>query len=146
LGVSSKNIVSLQQVPDSVKYTVIFDRMSGTSFAQLLLEVLRVGEGVTTRQDRPALKLASEILTYFLRNPESCDDLEGVTRWRLPDQKIYETMQTTEQALEWLVREGFLVKESKPWHGDIYRLNLEKRGEANSFISGIDPERDRKEK
>ena len=97
---------------------------------------------MTARQDRPPLKLVSEILTYFLRNPQSCDDLEGVTRWRLPDQKIYETMQTTEEALEWLVREGFLVKESKPWHGDIYRLNVQKQGEANTFISGAEPQRD----
>ena len=97
---------------------------------------------MTARQDRPPLKLASEILTYFLRNPQSSDDLEGVTRFRLPDQKIYETMQTTEEALEWLVREGFLVKESKPWHGDIYRLNMQRHDDATSFIEGANPEND----
>src|SRR5262252_6632521 len=118
------------------------DTVSGTPFAQCCPVAQQVGEAVTAREDRPALKLASEILTYFLRNPQSCDDLEGVTRWRLPDQKIYETLQTTEQALEWLVREGFLVKNSKPWHGDIYSLNAQKLGDATSFIEGIKPESD----
>lgn len=99
-----------------------------------------MGVQVAARPRRTTEKLASEILTYFLRNPQSCDDLEGVTRWRLPDQRIYETLRTTKNALEWLVREGFLVKESKPWCGDIYRLNVEMQGKANSFIANVDQE------
>ena len=98
--------------------------------------------GVPVAARRPGMtkKLASEILTYFLRNPQSCDDLEGVTRWRLPDQRIYETMRSTKNALDWLVREGFLVKESRPWCGDIYRLNVDMQGKANSFIANLNPE------
>ena len=131
-------------MPDPAQGTFAFSpqKVSGTLFAHPSRVALQVGEGVTTRQDRPPLKLLSEILTYFLRHPQSCDDLEGVTRWRLPDQKIYETMQTTEEALEWLVREGFLVKNSKPWHGDIYSLNAQKLEDATSFIEGIKPESD----
>lgn len=100
---------------------------------------------VTARRRETTVKLASEILTYFLRNPQSCDDLEGVTRWRLPDQRIYETLRSTKSALEWLVQEGFLVKESKPWCGDIYRLNAEMQGKANSFVTSVDSESEHKE-
>ncbi len=95
-----------------------------------------MGAFLSPTRAKPAPKSASEILGYFLRNPQACDNLEGVTRWRLPDQRIYETLRTTKKALEWLVGRGFLVKESKPWCGDIYRLNAQRRKKADSFVDG----------
>ncbi len=91
---------------------------------------------LSPRRAKPAPRLASEILRYFLRNPQAGDNLEGVTRWRLADQRIYETVRTTEKALEWLVGRGFLVKESKPWCGDLYRLNTGMLEKADYFVAG----------
>lgn len=80
---------------------------------------------LSRERKKPPPKLALEIFRYFCRNPQACDDVEGVARWRLADEKIYETLQTTEKALEWLVSRGLLVKESKPWCGDMYRMNAQ---------------------
>ena len=90
---------------------------------------------LSPRRTKPVPGSAAEILRYFLRNPLACDNLEGVTRWRLPDQRIHETVRTTKYALEWLVSQGFLLKESKPYSGEMYRLNARMQKKADSFAA-----------
>lgn len=84
--------------------------------------------------------LAREILAYFLRNPQSADDLHGITRWRLLDQMIHNALHDTRAALELLVKEGFLTKESATGSDPIFRLNCERQTDALSFVNDKTPE------
>ena len=79
--------------------------------------------------------LAREILAYFLRNPQSADDLHGITRWRLLDQMIHHALHDTRAALDLLVQEGFLTKESTTGSDPIFRLNCERQTAALSFVN-----------
>jgi hypothetical protein len=80
-------------------------------------------------------ELAKEILSYFLRNPHAADSLEGVTRWRLMEERVHRELENTDQALNWLVRRGFLVKVSSEWTGSVYQLNDVNRSMAERFVS-----------
>jgi hypothetical protein len=84
-------------------------------------------------------ELAKEILAYFLRNPLSADNLEGVAQWRLLDQVIHHALQETNDALEWLVSQGYLVMESTAGSDRIFRLNREKRNSALRFMKETEP-------
>ena len=83
-----------------------------------------------------------EILEYFLRNPQCADDLYGIARWRLLDQMIHHALQDTRAALDLLVNNGYLTKESTTGAGPVFRLNTEKQDEALSFIKDKDEESD----
>lgn len=78
--------------------------------------------------------LANEVLSYFLQNPQAVDTLEGVTRWRLLEQRIHIQLLETSDALDWLVQHGFLLKVDSPWTEPCYRLNAANRTEAEEFI------------
>jgi hypothetical protein len=86
--------------------------------------------------------LAREILAYFLRNPQCADDLQGITRWRLLDQMIHHALHDTRAALDLLVGQGYLTKESTTGSDPVFRLNTEKRSEALSFVKDNDEESD----
>lgn len=79
--------------------------------------------------------LAREILAYFLRNPQSADDLHGITRWRLLDQMIHHALHDTRDALDLLVAHGYLTKESITGADPIFRLNTERQTDAASFVN-----------
>lgn len=83
----------------------------------------------------PTSELAREILSYFLRNPQAADSLEGVTRWRLLEERVHRELEDTDLALGWLVEHGFLVKISSQWSGPVYRLNETNRGDAEQFLN-----------
>jgi hypothetical protein len=78
--------------------------------------------------------LAKEILSYFLRNPQTADSLEGVTRWRLLEERVHRQLEDTDQALGWLVRQGFLVRVSSTWTEAVYQLNQENRSDAEQLL------------
>src|SRR5215212_5045494 len=78
--------------------------------------------------------LAREILNYFLRNPQSADDLEGVARWRLLDETVRGTLAETSRALDWLVSRGYLKKAPLPGSAHLYSLNRQMRRAAERFI------------
>lgn len=79
--------------------------------------------------------LAREILAYFLRNPQCADDLHGITRWRLLDQMIHHALHDTRDALELLVKEGYLTKESITGADPIFRLNTDRQSDAQTFVN-----------
>ncbi len=80
-------------------------------------------------------KVAAQILHYFANNPEAADTLEGIARWRLLEEQIQRGLQETQQALEWLVANDFLLEESRVSSGKLYRLNQEKAADVTSFLS-----------
>ena len=75
-----------------------------------------------------------EILTYFLRHPQAADSLEGVVRWRLPQERVRRGMEEIEEALGWLVSKQFLSQVSAAGTPPIYRLNEEKRAAAERLL------------
>jgi len=79
--------------------------------------------------------LAKEILSYFLRNPQAVDSLEGVTRWRLLEERVHRELEDTDLALSWLVDHGFLVRVSSQWTEAVYRLNEGTRGQAEQLLT-----------
>jgi hypothetical protein len=86
--------------------------------------------------------LAREILAYFLRNPQCADDLHGITRWRLLDQMIHHALHDTRAALDILVTEGYLTKESSTGADPIFRLNTDRQTDALTFVKAEDEESD----
>ena len=87
---------------------------------------------VTTPRRAP--QPAREILAYFLRNPSAADSLEGIARWRLLEEEIHRKVVETRRALEWLVREGFLIETTHPATGRLFRLNPEAQRQAELLL------------
>lgn len=83
--------------------------------------------------------MAKQILSYFLRNPQAIDTLAGISRWRLLEEEIHQSVQMTEQALTSLVKMGFLLREQTRAAGILYRLNEARRGEAEAFAGRPSP-------
>ncbi len=79
--------------------------------------------------------MARKVLSYFLRNPQAADTLEGIARWRLMEEKIRGSVEETDQALAWLVSEGLLARESVEGSGPIFRLNRDKAAEAADLLA-----------
>ena len=86
-------------------------------------------------QHRMVEDIAKDILSYFLRNPQAADDLEGVARWRLLNQTIHRGVEETSRALDWLVAQGYLDRESRTGSGAIFHLRPEQRAEAEAFMA-----------
>ena len=84
--------------------------------------------------------IAKDILSYFLRNPQAADDLEGIARWRLLNQTIFRDVEETSQALDWLVQHGFLGRVSRTGSGNIFQLRPEHRAEAEAFLGDSEKE------
>jgi hypothetical protein len=84
--------------------------------------------------------IAKDILSYFLRNPQAADDLEGVARWRLLNQTIHRDVEETSVALDWLVQRGFLDRVSRAGSGNIFHLAPEHRQAAESFLGESESE------
>ena|SRR5258708_3107945 len=84
----------------------------------------------------PDRAMASEILSYFVRNPQAADSLEGVARWRLMDEVIQRKLAETQAALTWLVTQGFLATFTSPGGTVTFSLNPERAEAARQFLAG----------
>jgi len=88
-------------------------------------------------------EVARDILSYFLRNPQTADNLEGIARWRLMSEAIRRSVEDTNRALEWLAEQGFLVRDTTPGAGPIFRLNPVNRIRAETFLAQLEKARAR---
>lgn len=84
-------------------------------------------------------------MSYFLRNPHAADSLEGVARWRLLEERVHRQLENTDQALNWLVHHGFLVKVSSEWTESVYQLNDVNRSAAHRFVGESKTRKPRRE-
>jgi hypothetical protein len=75
-----------------------------------------------------------DILRYFLRNFATADSLEGIARWRLLEEGIYRNLVETRTALDWLLKEGYLVEVPGAQAVRLLRLNPDKRDEAQMLL------------
>ena len=55
------------------------------------------------------------------------------------EEAIHQNILETEEALWWLVQEGYLIETLEPHSGRLFQLNRDKRGEAISLLDA--PER-----
>ncbi len=83
------------------------------------------------------LEIAEDILRYFLRNPQAADDLEGIVRWRLLDERVHRNLTQVSVALKWLISKGLLIEERAGTAGPVYRLNAERRVEGERFLEDV---------
>jgi hypothetical protein len=87
--------------------------------------------------------LARDVLSIFVRHPETADNLEGVVRWRLLEATVHHAVEETSAALHWLVEQRFLEEEATAAAGSIFSLNPDRRDEARRFLAAtreLDPE------
>jgi hypothetical protein len=92
---------------------------------------------VSPDRTREVLGVAREVLRYFLRNPEAADTLEGVARWRLTDEQVRRSVEEIDEALGWLVKQGFLLEEPMIGSAPLFCLNEEKAVEAGRFLVNV---------
>ena len=87
----------------------------------------------------PKEEVSKEILSYFLRAPNVVDTFTGIARWRLLEEVVDRNVATTDLALDWLIKQGFLIEETIVGSPNVFRLNPEKRSEAERLVkSGRD--------
>ena len=79
-----------------------------------------------------------DILSYFLRNPQTADDLEGIARWRLMSETIRRSVEETNEALEWLAEQGFLMRITTAGRRPTFRLNQVNRVRAETFLAQLE--------
>ncbi|MBX2848322.1 MAG: hypothetical protein KTR16_08380 [Acidiferrobacterales bacterium] len=67
-----------------------------------------------TKKDREKRikDVAAEINRYIVRRPNAAETAEGVTNWWISRQRIEESIEVVENALEYLVIQKKLVKRS----------------------------------
>ena len=83
---------------------------------------------------KPNEEVAREILDYFLRNPEAADSLAEIARWRIREETIHRSVESTQNALEWLTDKGYLNEVSLQGVAPVFRLDPAKRKDAERFI------------
>ena len=79
---------------------------------------------------RERSEVVAAILSYFVRFPGTTDDLEGITRWRLEEERVHRTLEETRAALDWLTAAGYLIREDSTSIQPLFRLNDARRDEA----------------
>jgi hypothetical protein len=84
---------------------------------------------------KPKPQIAKQVLSYFIRNPKAMDSLEGIARWRLLQERIHGTVQETNVALTWLVKEGYLDEVRNPGAEPLYLLNVAQTDRALTFLA-----------
>lgn len=85
--------------------------------------------------------IVRRVLGYFLARPTAVETLEDVARWRLRALEISSKVKETNDALEWLVSRGLLERVTTRNAQALFRLNAERREEAERFLVQ-DPEDD----
>jgi hypothetical protein len=102
--------------------------------------------GLNDRKTEDQAEVAGEILRYFLRNPLAADSLEGITRWRLLDERIHRKLEETERALSALVERGLLIAEESPGlAGRVFRLDPAKLKEAEAYLEQAEKSEEKEE-
>jgi len=85
-------------------------------------------------QSNTEVEQAREIIRYFMQHPQASDDLEGIARWRLLQQRVHRQVEEVQSALALLVNLKLLNEQDTPTAGRRYSLNPAKVSESREFI------------
>jgi hypothetical protein len=77
------------------------------------------------------------VLSYFVRNPQAADSLEGVARWRLLDETVRRRVMATHEALAWLVERGVLQRRQGPGLEPVFSLDPDRTAEARQLLAEL---------
>ena len=86
--------------------------------------------------------LSTEILSYFVRNAQAVDSLEGIVRWRLLDETIHQRVNAAHEALQWLVDQGVLQVTQRPGVEAVFSLNPTRKIEAERLLTKLTAQRE----
>lgn len=78
-----------------------------------------------------------QVLSYFVRNPQAMDSLEGVARWRLLDEIVHLRVSETSEALAWLVERGVLQQTEGPGRAPVFSLDPDRKEEAERMLAEL---------
>lgn len=78
--------------------------------------------------------LARRILAYLDEHPQSQDTLEGVAHWWLLQQRIDESLDEVQAALDELTKSGLVVSDGRGG-ANVYRLNTKKVNEIRNRLA-----------
>ncbi|HYX54404.1 MAG TPA: hypothetical protein VE783_13185 [Candidatus Limnocylindrales bacterium] len=78
---------------------------------------------------------ARQVLSYFVRNPQATDTLEGIARWRLLEEQLQRSLRQTDAAIKWLVEEGYLQAIQPVTSVRLYRLDPQRQEDAVQFLA-----------
>jgi hypothetical protein len=82
-------------------------------------------------------KIAYEILAYLLDHPDAQDTLEGVAEWWLLERKIRDHVEIVKEALDELVREGWVIQLESVDSRIHYRTNRSRYGEIRTLLKQV---------
>ncbi len=85
------------------------------------------------QQTNTDVERAREILRYFMQHPQASDDLEGIARWRLLQERVIRQVEEVRNALELLVQMDLLHQHVNPVAGKRYSLNPDRVLESQKF-------------
>jgi hypothetical protein len=80
-------------------------------------------------------EIARQVLSYFVRNTQAVDTLEGIARWRLLEEKLQTSLRQTDAAITWLVEQGYLEVVQPVGSVRLYRLDPLRQKDALHFLS-----------
>jgi len=78
-------------------------------------------------------ELSNRIINYLQRNPDACDNLEGIAGWWLQFERIEHTVDEVLCVLDDLVNRGLIVRQEVKGAGQCY-----KAVNNNKDVSGAD--------
>jgi hypothetical protein len=78
-----------------------------------------------------------QVLSYFVRNPQAVDSLEGVARWRLLDEAIHLQVNAARDALQWLVERGVLRQMTGPGLQPVFSLDPDRIEDAQRLLAEL---------
>ena len=79
-------------------------------------------------------QVATDILSYLLRNPGAADSLDGFARWRLLEELVQRSVDTTQSALNWLIAQGYVTEVTRLGGEPIFLLNTQRLEDARAFV------------
>jgi hypothetical protein len=70
------------------------------------------------------------------------DTLEGMARWRLPEERVRLNVRQTDAALRWLVEQGLIVQMLPAGlRSSVFRLNPSRLRDAKRFLAAKEQKR-----
>jgi len=91
----------------------------------------------------PKSAAVREILSYFVHNPDAADSLTELARWRLMQETVRHTVESTHEALNWLIAEGYVREEKRVGTERIFQLDPARRADAEDFLRKLAEDEDR---